>query len=175
MTIPVQIDTYISSQPEPKRTELQALHDLVLQVSPACQLWFSDGKNSDGKVIANPNIGYGCYTIQYADGTSREFYQIGLSANTTGISVYVMGIKDKTYLAATFGDTIGKASVTGYCIKFKTLKHINLDVLEEAIRLSISWKSKNPWNHGSDSVSHARYPPSSQCFIWQNKRSLPDM
>ncbi len=137
MTTQAQIDTYIASQPEPKRSELQALHDLVLQVSPACQLWFSDGKNSDGKVIANPNIGYGCYTIQYADGTSREFYQIGLSANTTGISVYIMGIKDKTYLAATFGDTIGKASVTGYCIKFKTLKHINLDVLEAAIRLSI--------------------------------------
>lgn len=137
MTTQAQIDTYIASQPEPKRSELQALHDLVLQVSPACQLWFSDGKNSDGKVIANPNIGYGCYTIQYADGTSREFYQIGLSSNTTGISVYVMGIKDKTYLAATFGDTIGKASVTGYCIKFKTLKHINLDVLEAAIRLSI--------------------------------------
>lgn len=137
MTTQAQIDTYIASQPEPKRNELQALHDLVLQVSPACQLWFSDGKNSDGKVIANPNIGYGCYTIQYADGTSREFYQVGLSANTTGISVYIMGIKDKTYLAATFGDTIGKASVTGYCIKFKTLKHINLDVLEAAIRLSI--------------------------------------
>ncbi|MDX2282268.1 MAG: DUF1801 domain-containing protein [Saprospiraceae bacterium] len=137
MTTQAQIDTYIASQPEPKRSELQALHDLVLQVSPSCQLWFSDGKNSDGKVIANPNIGYGCYTIQYADGTSREFYQVGLSANTTGISVYIMGIKDKTYLAATFGDTIGKASVTGYCIKFKTLKHINLDVLEAAIRLSI--------------------------------------
>ncbi len=137
MTIQAQINTYIASQPEPKRTELQALHDLVLQVSPACQLWFSDGKNSDGKVIANPNIGYGCYTIQYADGTSREFYQIGLSANTTGISVYVMGIKDKTYLAATFGDTIGKASVTGYCIKFKTLKHINLEVLEAAIRFGL--------------------------------------
>lgn len=137
MTIPAQIDTYIASQPEPKRSELQALHDLVLQVSPSCQLWFSDGKNSDGKIVSNPNIGYGAYTIQYADGTSREFYQIGLSANTTGISVYIMGIKDKTYLAATFGDTIGKASVTGYCIKFKTLKHINLDVLEAAIRLSI--------------------------------------
>lgn len=137
MTTQAQIDTYIASQPEPKRSELQALHDLVLQVSPSCQLWFSDGKNSDGKIVSNPNIGYGAYTIQYADGTSREFYQIGLSANTTGISVYIMGIKDKTYLAATFGDTIGKASVTGYCIKFKTLKHINLDVLEAAIRLSI--------------------------------------
>jgi hypothetical protein len=138
MTTQAQIDTYLASQPEPKRSELQALHELVLQVSPACQLWFSDGKNSDGKIVSNPNIGYGCYTIQYADGTSREFYQVGLSANTTGISVYIMGIKDKTYLAATFGDTIGKASVTGYCIKFKTLKHINLEILEAAIRLSIS-------------------------------------
>ncbi len=137
MTTQAQINAYIASQPEPKRSELQALHDLVLQVSPGCQLWFSDGKNSDGKIIANPNIGYGCYTIQYADGTSREFYQIGLSANTTGISVYVMGIKDKTYLAATFGDTIGKASVTGYCIKFKTLKQVNLEVLEAAIRFGL--------------------------------------
>jgi hypothetical protein len=48
-----------------------------------------------------------------------------------------MGIKDKTYLAATFGDTIGKASVTGYCIKFKTLKQVNLEVLEAAIRFGL--------------------------------------
>ena len=137
MTIPAQINDYIASQPEPKRSELQALHALVLRVSPGCQLWFTDGKNSDGKIVSNPNIGYGGYTIQYADGTSREFYQVGLSANTTGISVYIMGIKDKTYLAATFGDTIGKASVTGYCIKFKTLKQVNLEVLEAAIRFGL--------------------------------------
>ena len=68
--------------------------------------------------MANPNIGYGAYTITYADGSSREFYRIGLSANTTGISVYVLGLDDKTYLARTYGDSIGKASVTGYCIKF---------------------------------------------------------
>jgi hypothetical protein len=93
-----------------------------------------DGKNSEGKVVSNPNIGYGLRTIQYADGTTKEFYQIGLSANTTGISVYILGIEDKTYLAKTYGDTIGKASVTGYCIKFKTLKAINIEILEAAIR-----------------------------------------
>ena len=137
MTIQQQIDTYIASQPEPKRSDLQALHGLLLRVSPACQLWFTDGKNSEGKIVANPNIGYGVYTIQYADGTSREFYRIGLSANTTGISVYIMGIKDKTYLATTYGKEIGKASVTGYCIKFKTLKDIHLDILEAAIRYGL--------------------------------------
>ena len=134
MTIPAQIDAYIASQPEPKRSELQTLHQLALQVSPDCKLWFLDGKNSEGKTVSNPNIGYGFYTISYADGTSREFYQIGLSANTTGISVYIMGIKDKAYLTQTYGKAIGKASVTGYCIKFKTLKDINLDILEAAMR-----------------------------------------
>lgn len=137
MNIQEQIDTYIASQPEPKRSEMQSLHELILQISPECKLWFTDGKNSEGKVVSNPNIGYGFYTIQYADGTSKEFYRIGLSANTTGISVYILGLKDKKYLAETYGKTLGKASVTGYCIKFKTLKDINIEVLEEAIRYGL--------------------------------------
>lgn len=36
-------------------------------------------------------------TIKYAGGRTRAFYQIGLSANKTGISVYILGIKDKTF------------------------------------------------------------------------------
>ena len=137
MDIKEQITAYITSQPEAKRSDMQMLNRLILEVMPACKLWFLDGKNSDGKTVANPNIGYGFYTIKYADGTTREFYQIGLSANTTGISVYIMGIEDKTYLAKTYGEKIGKASVTGYCIKFKTLKDINIAILQEAIRYGI--------------------------------------
>lgn len=113
------------------------LHQLTLQALPGCKLWFTDGKDSEGKVVANPNIGYGQYTIKYADGTAREFYRIGLSANKTGISVYILGLEDKTCLARTFGQAIGKASVTGYCIKFKAIKDIDLDVLVEAIRYGI--------------------------------------
>ncbi len=134
MNVQEQIKDYITSQPEPKRSELQALHRLTLQVLPGCKLWFDTGKNSENKTVSNPTIGYGSFTIKYADGKTRDFFQIGLSGNTTGISVYVMGIKDKTYLAKTFGKKLGKASVTGYCIKFKTLKDINIDVLGEAIR-----------------------------------------
>ena len=141
MSVQEQIDAYMANQPEPKRSEMQALHQRTLEVSPACKLWFSDGKNSDGKIIANPNIGYGFYTIKYADGTTKEFYRIGLSANTTGISVYILGLKDKTYLAQTYGTKLGKASVTGYCIKFKTLKDINTDVLEAAIRYGLEAES----------------------------------
>jgi len=140
MNVQEQIKKYITSQPEPKRSEMQALHELTIHISPTCKLWFSDGKNSDGKIVTNPNIGYGFYTIKYADGTTREFYRIGLSANTIGISVYILGLDDKTYLANTFGKKLGKASVTGYCIKFKTLKDINSDVLKAAIKYGLEVK-----------------------------------
>src|SRR5438270_1549387 len=134
MNVQAQIEVYLTSQPEPKRSDMQELHRIILEVKPGCKLWFLDGKDSEGKTVSNPNIGYGLYTIRYADGTTREFYQIGLSANTTGISLYILGIDDKTYLAKTYGEKIGKASVTGYCIKFKTLKDINIEILEAAIR-----------------------------------------
>ena len=134
MNVEEQIEAYITSQPEPKRSDMQALHTRILEVLPGCKLWFDDGKNSENKTVSNPNIGYGSYTIKYADGKTREFYQIGLSANKTGISVYILGVKDKTYLAKTYGGKLGKASVTGYCIKFKTLKDVNVDILEAAIK-----------------------------------------
>jgi hypothetical protein len=132
-----QIKAYIVSQPEPKRSDMQALHEIILKLMPGCKLWFLDGKNSENKTVSNPNIGYGSQTLKYAGGKTREFYQVGLSANTTGISVYIMGIEDKKYLAQAYGKKIGKASVSGYCIKFKSLKDINTGVLEEAIQYGL--------------------------------------
>jgi hypothetical protein len=137
VNIPEQIKNYINSQPEPKRSDMQALHRIMLQVLPECRLWFLDGKNSENKTVSNPNIGYGLYSLQYADGKTRTFYQVGLSANKTGISVYILGIKDRKYLVQAYGKKIGKANVSGYCIRFKTLKDINVDVLEEAIRYGV--------------------------------------
>ena len=95
MNVQEQIKKYITSQPEPKRSDMQALHRIILQVMPACKLWFLDGKNSENKTVSNPNIGYGSHTIKYADGTTREFYQICLSANKTGISAYILVLKIK--------------------------------------------------------------------------------
>ena len=137
MNVQGQINEYITSQPEPKRSDMQDLQRIILEVMPKCKLWFLDGKDDKGKTVSNPNIGYGFQTIKYADGKTKEFYQIGISANTTGISVYILGIKDKNYLTQTYGKELGKASVRGYCIKFKTLKEINIDILEAAIRYGV--------------------------------------
>jgi hypothetical protein len=52
-----------------------------------------------------------------------------------------MGVNDKKYLAETFGKELGKATVTGYCIKFKTLTDIKIDVLKAAIQCGIEQTS----------------------------------
>ena len=141
MNVHAQIADYLAAQPERKRDDMETLHGMMMRLMPDCRLWFLDGTDESGRAVSNPNIGYGRLTIAYADGRTREFYQVGLSANTTGISVYIMGLDDKTYLAKTYGAALGKASVTGYCIKFSTLRNINLAVLEAAIRDGIAQTS----------------------------------
>jgi len=137
MNVENQIKKHIAAQPEPKRSDMQALHDIILGIMPDCKLWFLDGRDESGRTVSNPNVGYGLQTMKYANGKTREFYQIGISANKTGISVYIMGTKDKTHLAETYGKKLGKASVTGYCIKFRMLEDIDVDTLVDAMRYGI--------------------------------------
>ncbi|HTW44089.1 MAG TPA: DUF1801 domain-containing protein [Acidobacteriaceae bacterium] len=141
MSTQEQIKRYIAAQPEPKRSEMQQLHHIVLALMPSCKLWFLDGKDEKGKIVSNPNIGYGSQVMKYANGKTKEFYQIGISANTAGVSVYIMGLNDKKYLTRTFGRELGKASVTGYCIKFKTLADIKIEALKAAIQYGIEQTS----------------------------------
>jgi hypothetical protein len=125
-----QIEAYLAIQPAPKQADLRALHSLILGIAPQAPLWFLDGKDEHGKTVSNPNIGYGALTLDYADGTSRAFYKIGLSANTSGISIYIMGLEDRTYLPQTYGKTIGNATVTGYCVRFRSLAGLDRGALD---------------------------------------------
>ncbi|MEJ2814103.1 DUF1801 domain-containing protein [Caulobacter sp. CCG-8] len=146
MDVRGQIDGYIDDQPPAKREELRDLHRRILALSPDAHLWFLDGRNADGKIVSNPNIGYGAQTLAYADGDTREFYKLGLSANTSGLSVYVMGLKDKAYLSQTYGARLGKAKVTGYCISFRSVRDVDLGVLEEVIADALSLKQVGAGN-----------------------------
>jgi hypothetical protein len=133
MDVQAQIQNYIAGQAQPKRDDLQTLHRTALGASPNGRLWFLDGRNDAGKIVSNPSIGYGVQVKQYANGDVKEFYQVGLSANTSGISVYIIGLNDKAYLSRTYGPTLGKAKITGYCVTFRSLNDVNLDVVEKMV------------------------------------------
>jgi len=134
MNIQEQIKELIKSQAEPKQSEMQELHNLILKLMPKCKQWYFDGKNEEGKQVAHPTIGYGNYLITYKDGSTREFFRIGLLANPTGLAIHIMGIDDRKYLMNAYGKTIGKAKVGSYGISFKSIQDINLEILKEAIK-----------------------------------------
>lgn len=142
MNILEKIEEYLAEQPEPKRSEMRDLHGRILKISPNCRLWYLNGKDSNDKIVSNPNIGYGDQIINCANGNSKEFYRIGMSSNKSGISIYIIGLNDRKYLPKTYHDKIGDATVTGYCIKFKNAKNINMSVLEEIIRFGFDYQDK---------------------------------
>ncbi|HEY9218519.1 MAG TPA: DUF1801 domain-containing protein [Phenylobacterium sp.] len=133
-----EIERYIAAQPPAKRDDLLSLHRRILEIAPGCRLWFLSGRNEAGKIVSNPSAGYGFQTLRYANGETRDFYRVGLSANTGGISVYFMELEDKQHLSDTYGASLGKATVTGYCIKFRSLQDVNRAVLDEAITTHMS-------------------------------------
>lgn len=133
MSIPAQIEHYIDSLSEPKKTEMQWLHLEIQKARPEAQLWFLTGMDEKGKVVSNPNIGYGHCIINYANGSQKAFYQVGLSATSKGISVYFFGLSSKNELKEKYSTRIGKANITSYCISFKNLAQIDKAVLLEAL------------------------------------------
>jgi len=137
MEIERQILKFIALQEDTKQQDFRSLHELMRSILPKGKLWMEDGKNEEGKVVTNPTIGYGQQTMLLAKGKSREMFQIGISANKSGISIYLIGIRNKLDLAEQFGQKLGKAKVSGYCIKFKQLADLDLTVLEEVLRLGI--------------------------------------
>ncbi len=76
MNVQEQIKEYITSQPEPKRSDMKALHNIILQIMPKCKLWFLDGKDEKGKIVSNPNIGYGLQIMKLAGGKTRSFTRL---------------------------------------------------------------------------------------------------
>lgn len=56
--------------------------------------------------------------------------------------MYFMGLKDTALLSANFQNALGKAKITGYCVKFKSLNDLNLDELKRLIAFGFQGTSK---------------------------------
>jgi hypothetical protein len=110
---------------------------LVAQVAPLETPSYYDGKNKEGKQVSNPTIGFGTYMHRYADGSMGPMFRLGISSNSVGFSIYVLGLKDKTSLKERFATVIGKAKVTGYCLQFKKLSDLNASVLLEFLQFGL--------------------------------------
>lgn len=78
-------------------------------------------------------IGYGVYKYEYSSGRKGEAHTLGFYPRKGKITVYLM---DGTARYSDLLEKLGKHSITGYCVYFKRLDDIDLDVLRKIIQSS---------------------------------------
>lgn len=103
---------------------------------PLLETSFFDGKNASGKIVTNPTYGFG-KLVQSNVNRGNPTFQLGVSANSAGITLSFIGIRNHINLSE-LCHGIGNASITKYCIKFKSFNDLDEIVLLEAIKTIVN-------------------------------------
>jgi hypothetical protein len=122
-TDPTTPEQYIAALDEPRRTEVQALHDLIRRVAPDLE-----------PLVGRGMIGYGQYHYRYASGREGDTFHIGLSSRKAYISLYVTAATEAGYVAESYKDRLPKADIGKSCVRMKRLSDVDLDVVAALVR-----------------------------------------
>lgn len=115
-------EEYISMIDEPRKGEIQNLHNLIRKTVPDLKPYMQSGM-----------IGYGKYQYKYSSGREGEWFLIGLASNKSYISIYACSAYDNGYVAEKYKNDLPKASIGKSCIRFKKVEDIDLDVLKNIL------------------------------------------
>jgi hypothetical protein len=70
------IEAHLALLPSPKKEELCAPYELISEEMKSEPISFFDGKNENGKTIANPTIGFGETILQYTNGKKGKYSEL---------------------------------------------------------------------------------------------------
>jgi hypothetical protein len=111
---------YIAELDEPRRSQIQAIYDLVREAAPELEPFMIAGK-----------IGFGLF--RYKGKTCEgEWFKLGLASNKNTVAFYscAPGSGGKT-LAEGFADQLPRANIGKSCINFRKFEDADLGVLRE--------------------------------------------
>lgn len=118
---------YIAKIDEPRKSEIQKLHDLIRKYAPKLEPFMISGM-----------IGYGKYHYKYASGREGEWCTIALASQKNYISVYICTMVDDKYIAEDYKSKLPKASIGKSCIRFKKLADVDEKILTEIFKKAAS-------------------------------------
>lgn len=118
-------EEYIDLLGEPRKSEIQKLHDFILKTVPKLKPFIISGM-----------IGYGKYHYKSKSGREGDWAIVLLASQKNYISVYACGMKDGKYVAESYKKDLPKASIGKSCIRFKKVEDIDLQVLAKVLKES---------------------------------------
>ena len=118
-----EVEAFIEALDEPRRSEVQELHDLIRKTAPDLDPYVLSGM-----------LAYGTYRYRYGSGREGEWCRIGIASNKASISLHVLAADESGHLAEAYRDRLPKADIGRSCVRFKRLEDVDVGVLEELIR-----------------------------------------
>ena len=103
-----EAQAHIDSLPEPRRSQMQRLHDLVLAAMSGADVRMWD--------YGGPLIGYGTYAYSNSKGPVGDWFSVGLASRKSYISLFSMATGAGGYLVETLhgrfpGTKIGRSCI----------------------------------------------------------------
>lgn len=114
---------YIAKLPEPRKTEVAALDQLIRKTAPQLESFVHSG------ILA-----YGPWHYKYASGREGDWFRIGVASNKNYISLYVCAGDDNGYIAERYKEALPRASIGRSCVRFKHLSDLDQAALKKMIR-----------------------------------------
>jgi hypothetical protein len=116
-------EEYIAKLEEPRKSEIQKLHNLIRETVPNLKPFMISGL-----------IGYGQYHYKSKSGREGEWYTIGLASQKNYISLYCCSVDGKEYVAEKYKDELPKASIGKSCIRFKKVEDLDVAILKKLFK-----------------------------------------
>lgn len=125
------VDVFLDSLPEEARDDMKDLDASFSNVMDGLDRVLFEGTFWGGS--EQEIIGYGAGDFTRPNGTSVDWFMVGLALQKNYISVYINAVEDRQYLSEKYGKEIGKVKVGKSSLSFKTIEDIDLDKLTELV------------------------------------------
>jgi len=103
-----EAQAHIDSLPEPRRSQMRRLHDVVLAAMPEADVRMWD--------YGGPLIGYGTYAYSNSNGPVGDWFSVGLASRKSYISLFSMAAGEGGYLVETLHDRFPGTKIGRSCI-----------------------------------------------------------
>lgn len=136
------VDDFIGSLPDDARNDISAIDGVIAEVMSGLPRVLYTGVfwgGSDQEII-----GYGDMDSPRSDGTTVEWFVVGLAKQKNYLSLYVNVVEDRKYLSETYGKKLGKVKVGKASISFGSADEIDLEELR-----SLVTRAREVWEAGT--------------------------
>ena len=132
----------IDDLPEPRRSQMQHLHDVILEALPDIDIRVTDYSGS--------LIGYGWYAYSNSKGPAGDWFSVGLANRKSYISLYAMGTRDGRYLVEAMRDRFPGTKSGRSCVNIVKPELIDDDAVREL--------ATDSWNQYKDGFHRGMLP-----------------